>query len=149
MNDEMTEYEEACSKIEKENEVYLQEFLVSLKNAGLGEKTISRHISNIDFYLNTFVVRLSPKKMEEGCGMINDYLGDFFIRKCTWSTPASIKSTAGSIKKFYKVMLENGHISKETYEELADTIKNCMDEWQETCAQYNDPNSENPFFFGF
>ena len=50
--------------------------------------------------------------MEEGISMLDEYLGNFFIRKCMWSTPANIKTNATSIKKFYKCMLEHGKIEK-------------------------------------
>ncbi len=43
--------------------------------------------------------------LDEFCeDRINDFLGEFFIRKCMWSTPGTIKRTAASIKKFYKFM---------------------------------------------
>ena len=35
--------------------------------------------------------------MEEGLNMLDDYLGDFYIRKCLWSTPGNIKSTARQV----------------------------------------------------
>ena len=50
--------------------------------------------------------------MEEGVTMLGDFLGDFFIRKCMWSTPATVKTTATSLKKFYKCMAEHGKIEK-------------------------------------
>jgi hypothetical protein len=44
-------------------------------------------------------------------------------------------------------MLENERIDPEEYEELCETIKENMEEWQETCAIYNDPSQENPFAY--
>ena len=54
-----------------------------------------------------------------------------------WSTPGTIKSTAASIKKFYKCMLEHGKIEKADYEFLCREIKEGMPIWQEDCAVYN------------
>ena len=77
--------------------------------------------------------------MQEGCGYeIDGFLGDFFIRKCMWSTPATIKSTAASIKKFYKSMQAHGYVDEESYRELCDEIKDSMEIWQEECEAYND-----------
>ena len=62
-----------------------------------------------------------------------------------WSTPSTIKSTAASIKKFYKCMMEHGFIKKSDYDDLCDEIKENMEFWQEDCAAYNDPDADNPF----
>ncbi|MBM6765504.1 hypothetical protein H5996_06220 [Faecalicoccus pleomorphus] len=75
--------------------------------------------------------------MEYGTQKINDFLGYFFIRKCAWSTPASIKSTAASIKKFYKCMSKHEKISKEDYEDFCKAIKFNMKFWQDDCESYN------------
>lgn len=84
--------------------------------------------------------------MEEGLNMLDDYLGNFYIRKCLWSTPGNIKSTAASIKKFYKSMVDYGKVDKEDYYDLCSLIKDSMDIWQMDCAIYNDPESPNPFY---
>ena len=84
--------------------------------------------------------------MEEGISMLDEYLGNFFIRNCMWSTPATIKTNATSIKKFYKCMLEHRKIEKEDYSFLCSCIKDSMKSWQCDCAIYNDPDNPNPFF---
>lgn len=100
----------------------------------------------MDFYINEYLLYEEPLSFDEGIYRIDDFLGWFFIRKCMWSTPASIKSTAASIKKFYKSMKDHGKIASEAYDFLCDEIKNHMPEWQALCEQYNDPEAENPFF---
>ena len=54
-----------------------------------------------------------------------------------WSTATSIKSTASSIKKFYKCMNELNYVSKEDYKYLCDTIKNRMNDWIDEVNEYN------------
>jgi hypothetical protein len=54
-----------------------------------------------------------------------------------WSTPGTIKTTAASIKKFYKCMNEHGYISKDRYEDLCDVIKVNMEIWQDDCETFN------------
>lgn len=83
--------------------------------------------------------------MEHGTSHLDMFLGFFFIRKCMWSTPATVKSTAASIKKFYKCMLDHNKIKKSHYDFLCDDIKENMQQWQEDCAAYNDPDAPNPF----
>ncbi|KAF5063654.1 hypothetical protein DSECCO2_292170 [anaerobic digester metagenome] len=145
------EYLEKCKEIKARNEVYLEEFCKDLEKEGLTEKTIQRHRNNVDFYINVYLTREEPLEMIEGASpyKIDDFLGCFFIRKCTWSTPSSIKSNAASIKKFYKSMLGRGHIDRMDYEVLTTTIKEMIEEWMSTCEIYNDPDEENPFAFFF
>lgn len=138
-------YEKRCKEIREENAEFLRIFEEDLKLKGLSEKTISRHVFNVDFYINEYLLREDARAMEEGVAAIDMFLGDFFIRKCMWSTPGTIKSTAASIRKFYNSMLNHGKVKKSSYEFLCSEIKDGMEMWQADCAMYNDPDAENPF----
>ncbi len=137
------EYEEKCKLIKQENESLLEMFEKDLE--GLNQKTINRHLTNVDFYINTYLLREDAYDFTHGIWDIDDYLGYFFIRKCMWSTPGNIKSTAASIKKFYQCMLKQEMIQKADYEYLCETIKDNMWKWQSNCEMYNDPDAESPF----
>lgn len=139
------EYERQCEARRQENARYLAWFEESLKDAGLAQKTIRRHLDNVDFYLNVFLLRSEPLGMERGCFMADEFLGDFFIRKCMWSTPGSIRSTAASFKKFFKCMLEHEAIERESYDYLIETIREDMEFWTEDCEQFNS-GGLNPFW---
>ena len=139
------EYERLCKLREEENDRYLDEFYDDLVKAGLKEKTVSKHIDNLNFYLNTYLTRSAPLDMRAGCYKASDFLGNFFIRKCMWSTPTTIKGNAASFKKFYKSMLERGRILQDDYDFLRCVIKDDLDYWCELCAEYNTPGSANPF----
>lgn len=138
-------YEKDCAAIRSVNNKLLDIFEKDLTEAGLSRKTINSHLSNVDFYINEFLLREEPHPMEDGTGMVYQFLGDFFIRKCMWSTPATIKTTATSIKKFYKCMMNHGKITKNEYDYLCFDIKDGMPLWQADCAQFNDPDAANPF----
>ena len=137
------EYEEKCKLIKQENESLLEMFEKDLE--GLNQKTINRHLTNVDFYINTYLLREDAYDFTHGIWDIDEYLGYFFIRKCMWSTPGNIKSTAASIKKFYQCMLKQEMIQKADYEYLCETIKDNMWKWQSDCEMYNDPDAESPF----
>lgn len=125
--------------IREKNNQYLEIFEEDLKTANLKQKTINNHLANVDFYINTYLLNYEPLEMAAGCGNeIQFFLGDFFIRKAIWSTPASIKSKAASIKKFYKSMMNHGYVDKESYSILCDDIKENMSEWQAESEAYND-----------
>ena len=140
---EYEEYERACEKRRAENDAYLDEFEMWLDEAGLSDKTITRHIRNVGFFLNTYLLREDAYGMEEGCGRMDEFLGYFFIRKCMWSTPATIKQNAVSFKKFYKCMLEKGHIARQSYDVLLADIKTGMPMWLEDCEDYNNPSADD------
>ena len=146
------EYEQKCDEIRMRNAAYLDEFEEDLLNAGLKERTIIRHYQNVSFYIDIYLLREEPLEMKHGTASfkIDDFLGYFFIRKCMWSTPGTIKRTAASIKKFYSSMLQRGNIDESDYRELIETIKDNMAGWLEDCEAYNNPEAPNPFdFFNF
>ena len=99
----------------------------------------------MSLFINDYLLYSEAKTFETGVCDIDGFLGDFFIRKCMWSTPGTIKSTACSIKKFYRCMLKHEEIQKSDYEYLCEEIKECMPQWQADCEQFNDPDAENPF----
>lgn len=141
MSDDWEKYERECERIRKENAVYLDEFRKSLEADGLAPKTVARHVENVDFYINDFLLYEMPEPAKDGALIIGWFLGDFFIRKCTWSTPTSIMQNAASLKKFYKYLLSEGVIDADNYSELLDTIKSEMDEWLDECETFNNPGS--------
>lgn len=145
--EEYDEYEAKCKEIRTKNEKYLDEFREDLEKAGLKEKTIEKHCQNVDFYINSFLLREEPLEMVHGTESwyLNEFLGYYFIRKCLWSTPAEIKSNIASFKKFYKIMLQRGYIDESNYRELLETIKINKDEWLSDCEAYNDPDVPDPF----
>lgn len=141
------EYKQKCDEIQLRNAAYLNEFREDLLSTGLKEKTINCHCFNVDFYINTYLLREEPLEMTYGTNSfrIDNFLGDFFIYKCMWSTPGTIKSTASSIKKFYSSMLQRGYIDESNYRKLIETIRDNMDCWLNECKAYNNPDTPNPF----
>ena len=143
--DEIKDYDARCKDNEKRNQQFLQLFKDELMQSGLSPKTINRHLCNVELYLNDFLTWEDVYPMEQGPDEIGMFLGYYFIKKCMWSTPATIKSTAASLKKFYKCMAEHKLIPAEKYSEMAERIKNEMDDWCADCDQYNDLHQDSPF----
>lgn len=75
--------------------------------------------------------------MRVGSYAIDEFLGDWFIRKAMWSTSKTIKENCASLKKFYKVMLENNFINEQDYVELINAIKFNKEVWLEAVEAYN------------
>lgn len=72
---ELDKYEEECEIIREENEQLLELFREDLN--GLSPKTIDRHLDNVDFYINTYLLREEAYDFTQGIGALDDYLGYF------------------------------------------------------------------------
>ena len=136
----LMDYLDFSEQNEDTNHEYLLLFQEDLENAGLKQKNIYNHLSNADLSINDFSGNRMNVTMEEGVTTLGDFLGDFFIRKCMWSSPATVKTTAASLKKFYKSMADHGKIEKKDYDYVCRDIKESMAYWQECCAEYNNPD---------
>ncbi len=141
--DDYEKYEEDCKKIRKDNESLLNEFEVWLKSSGLSEKTINNHLSNIDFYVNEYLLYEDATEAKDGVDAVGMFLGYWFIKKAMWASKSSIKGYARSLKKFYAFMHEKGLIDKEDLTDLKQTIKEDMPEWLATLDRYDDPSVED------
>ncbi len=141
--DDYEKYEKDCKKIRKANEHLLNEFDNWLKSSGLSEKTINKHDSNIDFYINEYLLYEDATEAKDGAHAIGMFLGYWFIRKAMWASQSSIKSNATSLKKFYTFMYEKGFIHKEDLIDLKQTIKEDMPEWLATLDRYDDLSIED------
>ena len=139
---EYEEFEKKVKEIKKENKKLLMIFESWLKNKGLTEKTTRKHIDNVEFFLIFFLCYYDPPtEAKDGWYEVDSFLGDFFIRKAMWSSPAQVKSNAASIKKFYACMLEEHHlIDKSEYKDLSETIKDELPNWVERSRRYDDEN---------
>ncbi len=137
------DFEKECEQIRNENEQLISEFKTWLANKSLAPKTIEKHVANVDFYINTFLLYEEPIPAKEGAVEINMFLGYWFIRKAMWASSATIKENAASIKKFYQFMCDSGKITAEDLSDLKESIKEDMPEWLATLERYDDPDIED------
>jgi site-specific recombinase XerD len=136
-------YEKECERIRNENEKILTDFKKWLYHKGLSGRTINRHRSNVDFYINDFLLYQDAVEAANGAGDVGAFLGYWFIRKAMWASKAAIKENAASLKKFYEFMSETGKISDGTLEDLKVLIKEEMPTWLATMERYDDPDIED------
>ena len=141
--DDYEKYEEDCKEIRKDNQRLLNAFAVWLKSSGLSEKTIDNHVSNIDFYINEYLLYEDATEAKDGVHSVGLFLGYWFIKKAMWASRSSIKSHATSLKKFYTFLQQQDLIDKEDLAYLNQTIKEDMPEWLETLERYDDPSIED------
>jgi site-specific recombinase XerD len=141
--DDYEKYESKCKKIRKANKALLNEFEIWLKSSGLSDKTIKNHLSNIDFYVNEYLLYEDAIQAKDGAHAISMFLGYWFIKKAMWASQSSIKSNATSLKKFYTFMHEKCLIGEEALIDLKETIKNDMPEWLATLKRYDAPSVDD------
>lgn len=140
MTDDYAKYEQECKKIRKENAQLLEAFETWLQKAKLSDKTIRKHVENIDFYINEFLLYEDAIEAKDGAGDVSMFLGYWFIKKAMWASPAHIKNNAASLKKFYTFLYEQGKIEQEELDDLKDMIKEGMPDWIATMKRYDDPS---------
>ena len=85
---------------------------------GLVKKTIRKHLSNVDLYINDYLNYYDITKVENGISSVHSFLDGWFIEKCLWASKNSLKETAASIKKFYQFMSENDYVSVADYKDM-------------------------------
>ena len=134
----LDEREKQLKENTKRNEDYLKMFEKSLEEKQLTAKTIRKHISNIDFYLNDYLTYYDEIiKMEDGTQYTRSFLGDWCIRKAMWASKSSIKEMASSLKKFYEYMSALGFVKISDYQEMCYEIKDNMDRYLENLEDYD------------
>ncbi|WP_462322305.1 recombinase [Halochromatium sp.] len=123
-------------QIEKDNEGLVAAFEQWLLDAGLSDTTIGRHVDNISFFLEHFLQYYEPVGARAGADYVPEFLGDWFIRKAMWSSEASIKGNAASLKKFYAFLAERGEVERQVVKNLNQTIKLGMPIWLDNMREY-------------
>ena len=124
----MKDLEKKIEENKKRNKKFMKEFEEYLKEKNLKDKTIKKHLSNVDLFINDYLNYNDIETPEEGINSVYSFLSGWFIEKCMWATVYTTKETAASIKKFYAYMSEKGYVKKEDYKELCEELKDSMDE---------------------
>ena len=133
----MENIEKKIKENQTRNKKFIKEFEEWLKEKSLSDKTIKKHISNVDIFINDYLNYYDIETAEEGITSVYSFLNGWFIEKCMWATPYTTKEEAGSIKKFYAYMSEKGYVEKEDYKFLCEELKDSMDEILDTLEAFD------------
>ena len=132
----MNDYGRKIDENRKRNEKYINEFENWLIEKGFVEKTIIKHVNNVDLYINEYLNYYDIIKAEDGINFIYSFLGGWFIEKCSWSSKTSLQEIATSIKKFYQYMSENNYVKVDDYKAMCNFIKENMDKFLRELDEY-------------
>lgn len=138
--DEYEQYEADCKKRRTENKTFLDGFEGYLQGKKLSKKTVVRHVDNIVFYINEFLLHYEAEEAATGVHQVGYYLGDWFTRKAMWASVTSIKSYITSLKHFYTFMQTIGQVTHGDLAEMKAVIKEEKEEWLEALRKYDDPD---------
>ena len=133
----MENIEKKIKENQTRNKKFMKEFEEWLKEKSLSDKTIKKHISNVDIFINDYLNYYDIETAEEGINSVYSFLSGWFIEKCMWATPYTTKEEAASIKKFYAYMSEKGYVEKEDYKFLCEELKDSMDEILDTLEAFD------------
>jgi len=126
---DFNEYDELVKENYERNYEILSGFEDYLISKGLTSKTIRKHLGNIDFYINTFLVNYEVNKAEEGIYSLDMFFADWFPRKAMWASGNSVKETIASLKKFYSYLEDIDLVSGLMYKEFLNEIKDKKTVW--------------------
>ena len=133
----MENIERKIKENQTRNKKFIKEFEEWLKEKSLSDKTIKKHISNVDIFINDYLNYYDIETAEEGITSVYSFLNGWFIEKCMWATPYTTNEEAASIKKFYAYMSEKGYVEKEDYKFLCEELKDSMDEILDTLEAFD------------
>lgn len=133
----MENIEKKIKENQTRNKKFIKEFEEWLKEKTLSDKTIRKHISNVDLFINDYLNYYDIETAEEGIDSVYSFLSGWFIEKCMWATPYTTKEEVASIKKFYAYMSEKGYVEKEDYKLLCEELKDSMDEILDTLEAFD------------
>ncbi len=136
------EYESGSVELTKErqkNRQILLEFANYLAAKKLAPKTIKKHLANIDFFINEYLLYDELVSPQDGIKKINHFLGYWFVRKATWSSVTSMKNNITSLKHFYSHLAATGLVGVAELLAMKREIKESKDEWLAALLEYDDP----------
>jgi hypothetical protein len=115
----MSHYEEEAEKLVKSFYNYLKQ------EKGLSKETASEHAHQIGFFANNYLSGYEEKSLLDVTGMgIDDYLGNWYIRKVWNSSKGDVRPILVAFKKFYKFLHECGSVDKDQLDDLLSACKN-------------------------
>ena len=126
---EMDDVDAVMDSMRLQNQKVLDEFEEYLKNASLTSRTISKHLDNIDFYINYYLLYDEFESPDKGYYRLDDFFAYYFPRKAMWSSPNSVKENITSLKKFYKYLNELSFITNANLKEMHNTVKEEKEHW--------------------
>lgn len=98
---------------------------------GLSEKTVKRHVEQLDFYLNVYLAEYIEVTPIDSVDSAGNFLGHFFVQKNLLSSQTSLKQNGSALKKLYQFLYEAGELSKNSLLDVNEFINAGLEEGAE------------------
>ena len=143
------EHYKILEKIEKIDELYINEFENYLKKNGLSKKTISQHAGNAYFFWNDYYVEHFYDSPFNAFKELDDFLGYFFPRKCMWATVNSLNRYVSSLKKFTIFLFENDYMSSKDFSNVIEQLKYHKEYWIDSLLEITEMTDDEDVLASF
>ena len=110
-NDNYIEWTEKVAQAEAYHYKLIIGFEKWLQEKGLSAKTIDKHVSNIEFFANQYLLRYEIKLIHENPDETINFLEGYFVDKCLWANAESMKGYISSFNKVYTYFNEKKMVS--------------------------------------
>ena len=146
----MLDEDEAIERYEK----LLNEFEVFLESKKLSYKTINAHLQRLGFYIFNYLINYELYEWgdEDNDGKIgysplyliddeylDEFLGDFYIRKVINSSVTNIKKYVATFSKYIDFLVFKNILTKNESKYYKNFLKEEKEEWMEKMRLYDDP----------
>ncbi|MGO3170464.1 MAG: DUF6933 domain-containing protein [Bavariicoccus seileri] len=132
-------YDKYCNEIRANNELMLRSFRLYLKEVqGLSQKVIDKHCSNLDFFVNQYLLYYGIETVISNIYGCQGFLGGWFGSKVIWATVSTIKSNGASIKKLYTFLNDVGAITTDDLAEVKLAIRDSVELGIEELEDFDD-----------
>lgn len=122
--------------INQENKLLLDGFSKYMQEHHLSERTIKRHMANIDFYINEFLPNGQNNSAIKGWSSVDYFFEEWLPTKGLCSSVNTLKENMGSLKKFYVYLYDLKEITKENYLMFLDLMKEGRETWIEALDDF-------------
>ena len=114
------------SDLEEETEILVKSFYNHLKQEkGLSEETSAEHAHQVGFFALHYLIGYEEKSLLQVTSMdVEDYLGNWYIRKVWGSGKSEVRPILTAFKKFYKFLNESGSVDEEKLDDILSACKN-------------------------
>ncbi len=128
-------------EIKEKNEALVADFEIYMKNNGLKDKTINKHMNAINCFVYEFMTEDIRELVEDAIVHVDEFLGTWIIRNRMHVSVNSIKENITALKKFYKYLLERDIVNKTTFDLLTKIIKENKEIWISTAEELSVPRN--------
>ena len=137
--EEEMDYDAWVDEISKANNKIIDEFAQFLNTEKLANKTINRHINNVDTFANYYLTTYCYcGTIFDGYKNFGDFFGYWLITKHLGISKSFMTAMITTMKKFYTFLLLKDYIDENSYAAAFATLTDGKEDWLEQLEMFED-----------